>query len=153
MRTVRNSKKWLWLCSFALSLSVSACHTPGHSCLDLRADVSLNLYEGQPHATNLYIYPLSDSLAFGQTSADALLGGAKPAGMTQPDPLQVTIFPGQQDIELDQQFAENTKEIGVLADYYRERGDAEGTRTTVVRAICGRRTPRLYMSVSDLRVE
>jgi len=144
-----NRGRALWI----LLAAVYGCHTPGEACLRVRSDVSMNLYEGKPHATDLYLYPLSDSLEFSQISPDELLAGAKPAGMTQSDAVKVTIFPGQSDLEIERQFAEATEELGVLADFYRERGDAEGTRAVVLRARCGRRTPRLYMSVSDLRVE
>jgi len=144
------NRSWWVLPLLALT---AACQTPGRACLDVRADVSMNLYEGKPHATKLQLYPLADSLGFVQTPVDELLKGARPAGMTLGDPVEVTIFPGQTDLRLDREFPEDTVEIGVLADYYRKTGDAEGTRTLVLRATCGRRTPRIYMSVRELRTE
>jgi len=151
---IRRSGRW---CAFLLLACTTGCslfgYPAGRACIRVRSDVSLNLYEGKPHATNLRFYPLADALGFVQTSVDELLRGARPPGMTLSEPIEVTIFPGQPDYLLDRQFPEQTNEIGVLADYYRRPGDAEGSRTLVVEAACGRRAPRVYMSVRDLRME
>ncbi len=136
-----------------LLLTVASCQTPGQACLSIRSDVSMNLYEGEPHATSLRIYPVSDALGFAETSVEDLLAGALPPGMTQPAPIELTVFPGQDDYVFERAFSADTRELGILADYYRRPGDADGTRSVTVRAVCGRRTPRLYMSIRSLRVE
>ena len=140
------------LLPLALLAGALGCRTPGQACLQIRSDVSLNLYDGMAHATDLYLYPLSDSLSFTQMSAEALLEGAKPAGMTQAEPLKITILPGEQR-RIEQQFPEATERIGLVADFYRDSGDDPGARVGVVRAICGRRSPPVALSVSRLVLE
>jgi len=150
MRWLPRGNVGLLLGALLVLIGVGCQH--GRACIELRSDLSLNLYEGAPHATDLYLYPLADALAFQQTSADALLSGIKPAGMTVTEPVKITVLPGQ-DQTIDQQFPENTLVLGLLADYYRERGDDAGMRTLVVQTRCGRRSPRVYMSVADLKAE
>ena len=135
-----------------LLLATTACRTPGEACLRVEADVSLNLYDGVAHPTDLYLYPLADTLAFSQLTADALLAGERPASMTQPSPLRVTILPGQSR-QIRQQFPDATTSVGVVADFYRRVGDDGGGRSAVVRARCGRRSPPIALLPSRLAVE
>ena len=135
-----------------LLLAGTGCRTPGEACLRVEADLSLNLYDGVAHPTDLYLYPLADTLAFSQLTADALLAGERPASMTQPSPLRVTILPGQSR-EIRQQFPDATTSVGLVADFYRRESDDGGGRSAVVLARCGRRSPPIALLPSRLEVE
>jgi type VI secretion system VasD/TssJ family lipoprotein len=125
---------------------------PQDVCLEVRASPNLNTYDGQPHVVVLNLYPLETPGGFQQLSSGDLMGGEKPAGAAGA-PLQLTIAPGEQH-PVRETFPANTKDIGIVADYYRAPGAPEGTRKLVVPAQCGRFGKTLVvLSPSDLVVE
>jgi len=121
-------------------------------CLELRASPNLNLYDGQPHVVNVYIFPLSSSQGFKKTSVEDLLDDARPPGVVSA-PVNITVAPGQEEIEFEDTFPPNTVQLGVLADYYREEGDIRGQRKLVVEARCGRKAPKLLLSPKDISLD
>jgi type VI secretion system VasD/TssJ family lipoprotein len=122
---------------------------PKEVCIKYEASPNLNIYEGQPHAVTIYLFPLAASAGFEQASVDDLLGGASPPGVVSA-PVHFPVSPGQVGRFKDL-FPGTTAQIGVVADYYRAPGDAEGTRRQVVAAKCGWfSTPKLVLAPSDL---
>jgi type VI secretion system VasD/TssJ family lipoprotein len=121
-------------------------------CLELRASPNLNSYSNQAHVVVVDLHPLETPGGFEQLSAGDLIGGAKPAGAAGA-PIQMTIAPGEQR-EVRETFPANTKWIGLVADYYRAPGAAEGTRKVVAPARCGRLGSNVVvLSPNDLLLE
>lgn len=121
---------------------------PRKACIKLDASGSLNLYDSIAHPITVYVYPLSSSSAFEQTSVAELLEGVTPAGAVAPA-VPVTLAPGEKRA-FRETFPAETRQLGILADYYRAPGDPEGTRTVVLPARCGMRKPSLTLSPRDV---
>lgn len=133
----------------ALLPACASSNKPVEACVIFSASSNLNLYDGQPHALTVYLYPLASSQGFQQANVDDLLGGATPPGVLAP-PSPITIAPGEEKRSFEDLFPSQTTEVGVVADYYRAPGDPEGTRTQVVPARCGMRKPKLALSAKDI---
>lgn len=108
---------------------------PTRACLTFQGSPNLNLYDGQPHAVTLYLYPLTGTLGFEQASVQDLLEGQSPPGAAGP-PVSLTVAPGEK-IDFDQSLPPSAQYLGIVADYYRAPGDSEGRRRAVVPAKCG----------------
>ena len=134
-------------CAFAAGCGGGG-NKPREACAELAASANLNLYDGEPHPITVWVYPLSSSSAFGQTSAAELLEGKLPAGAVAPA-VPITIAPGEKRT-FEEVFPAETQQLGLLADYYRAPGDPEGTRTQIVEARCGRGKPKLVLSPKDI---
>jgi type VI secretion system VasD/TssJ family lipoprotein len=140
------------LAPFVAALACARPAQPHDVCFEVRASQNLNTYGGQPHVVVVDLHPLETSGGFDQLSAGDLINGAKPSGQTG-TPIQMTIAPGEQR-EVRETFPANTKWIGVVADYYRAPGAADGTRKLVAPASCGRRgSTVVVLSPSDLLLE
>jgi len=138
-----------------LAVAAGACRGPAphkEACLELSASPSLNLYDGQPHVVNVYIFPLSSSQGFRKANVEDLLDDARPPGVVRA-PISITVAPGEEEIPFEDFFPPQTVQIGVVADYYREEGDIAGQRKLVVEARCGRKTPKLRLSAKDLTLD
>lgn len=131
------------LCVFVCQ-SCNSTPKPVEACLNIQASPNLNLYDGNPHAVTLYLYPLKSALGFQQMAVDDLLEGASiPNGEGTRVP--VTINPGEAR-SLTETYSPATRFIGVIVDYYRAPGDPEGARKLIVEASCGRGRPSLVLS-------
>jgi type VI secretion system VasD/TssJ family lipoprotein len=119
------------------------------SCIRLQASPDLNTYDGQPHVVVLTIYPLQSSLGFNQASSSDLVRGTKPEGLAG-NSLQYTVQPGESRM-FREEFPGTTRDVGLVADYYRAPGDPEGSRKVVVPAKCGWWSkPRVVLAPRDL---
>lgn len=133
----------------ALAIGCASAGEPKRVCVSLSASPSLNLYDGEPHAITLSLYPLDSSLDFEQISARDLLEGRVPSG-TMGDPVKLSILPGESR-SLDQEFSPSVQKIGLVASYYRAPGAPEGQRKAVVPAECGfLRSREVFLSRSDV---
>ena len=141
------------LAGLVAGLAVTGCASRTRAqkaCLKMEASDNLNFHNGQAHVLTVYFYPLASSLGFEQANVDDLLGGETPPGVLAP-PASSTIRPGEKGRQFEDVFPSQTKNIGVIADYYRSPGDTEGTRRAVVRARCGMvGKPKLVFSARDL---
>ena len=147
----RGTRLGLLLAALAVVLAPAGCaggSKPRDVCVKFEASENLNLYHAQSHPITVYIYPLSSSSAFVQAPIADLLEGAMPAGALAP-PVPITIAPGESRT-FKETFPAQTRQLGVLADFYRAPGDPEGTRTQVVPARCGMRKPKLTLSPKDV---
>jgi len=136
------------------TLTLTGCRTAGvrRACLKLQASPSLNIYNGQPHVTVVYLYALESRLGFEQMNVSDLLSGATPPGLVG-SRLQVTVAPGEKR-SVDETFPRAARQLGLVADFYRAHGDPEGSRKAIVDARCGYlRVPRLVLSQTDLLVD
>lgn len=136
------------LCGVSLVPGCASTPKPRKSCLVLNADEELNFYDGVPHPVTVYVYALASADAFELTNPDALLEGAKPAGVLQP-PVPITVQPGEKH-SVQELFPAETHQLGLLADFYRAPEDEPGTLTQVVPARCGLRRPKLVLSRRDI---
>jgi type VI secretion system VasD/TssJ family lipoprotein len=151
-RRRRHVLRWAVAAGVLALLCLPGCASrgrPAKACLVFSASDNLNLYDGQPHALTVYLYPLASGQGFEQANVDDLLGGATPPGVLAP-PSPITIAPGEEKRSFEDLFPSQTTQIGVVADYYRAPGDPEGTRTQVVPARCGMRKPKLVLSAKDV---
>ena len=122
---------------------------PRNVCLQVLASPNLNLYDGQAHAVTVYLYPLISPLGFEQARVEDLLEGASPPGVAGP-PVAISVGPGEQR-EFREAFPPSAAYMGIVVDYYRAPGDAEGTRRAVVPATCGRFSSQtITLSPQDL---
>lgn len=145
---------------FALALAaayvwVGACSSrpkPREACLRLNAAANLNYHDNQAHALTLLVFPLSSTVGFSNTPVEELLAGATPPGV-EGSPIQIAIKPGEEDKRFEELFPAETVFLGVIANYYRSPGDPEGSRTQVVPARCGWRTPRLSLAAKDVYLD
>jgi type VI secretion system VasD/TssJ family lipoprotein len=136
--TARHRREFLKIAVAAFAVgSLAACAAPtGRKvCLNFHASPDLNLFDGQPHALQVRLYPMKTREVFQRMGADELLAGAQPEDLTD-EPFQTTIVPGE-NRELRERFPLNTLFVGVLADYYRAPGERAGERKTTTRARCG----------------
>jgi predicted component of type VI protein secretion system len=138
----------------AASLTL-ACGGPGvpepiEACVNVTASANLNLHDGQPHAVTLYLYPLVGTLGFEQASVTDLLEGARPPGVAGP-PVAITVGPGEERA-FEEAFPATAIYMGIVADYYRGPGNAEGTRRAIVNTKCGWFAPAITLSPTDLLV-
>jgi len=117
----------------------------------LRASHDLNCYDGQPHVVVLGQYPLSSALGFEEMSVQNFLHGAAPPGTVRPR-LQVTGTPNEERM-LRETIQSEARQIGIVADYYRSRGEPVGSRKLNVNATCGTQTFTLTLAPRDLLVE
>ena len=123
----------LWLAVWGIACASTP--EPREFCMRVNASPNLNIFEGQAHVVALYVYPLQSSLGFQQLSVGELLTGTSPSGAAGRH-LQVTVAPGQ-ELDFKESFPPSTREVGIVADYYRAPGDPEGQRKGVVKARCG----------------
>lgn len=156
-RVTRRTQRWLRVAAAGLAASVVSCSScngggpePRRACLTVTASPNLNLYDEQPHALTLYLYPLVGSLGFEQASVSDLLEGVTPPGVAGPR-VAVTVGPGEQ-VSFEEAFPEAAAYMGVVAGYYRSPDAAEGSRRAVLPARCGLRTPEITLSPRDLLV-
>jgi len=153
-RGARAARRWVvagvLLVFLGLTAGLPGCASgkPRKACAKLYASERLNLYDGVSHPITVYIYPLSSSSDFEQTAVVELLEGTVPSGAVAP-PVPVTIAPGETR-SFQETFPSETRQLGILADFYRAPGDPEGTRTQVVAARCGLRKPKLTLSPKDV---
>ena len=136
------------------ALALFGCSTPTgrRVCLDFVASEDMNLFDGEPHAVVVRLYPLQERASFERLSADELIEGAKPEGMLG-NPYETTIVPGEKR-ELRERFPLETLFIGIVADYYRASGDASGVRSMTTRGGCGWfSTRRIALGPRDLPKE
>lgn len=125
---------------------------PVRACLTVQASPNLNLYEGQPHAVTLYLFPLTGTLGFEQVSVPELIGGLVPPGAAGA-PIPITVAPGEQRA-FEEALPAAAVYVGIVADYYRDAGDEEGTRRVVVPARCGLFSEtKIALSPHDVLVE
>lgn len=139
----------------AAYLWVGACSSrpkPKEACLRLHAATNLNYHDNQAHTLTLLVFPLSSTVGFSTTPVEELLAGATPPGV-EGSPIQIAIKPGEQDKEFEELFPAGTVSLGVIANYYRAPGDPEGSRTQVVPARCGWRTPSLSLAAKDIYLD
>lgn len=128
---------WRLAAALGLALALGACAgspEPTRACLTLEGSANLNLYDGQPHAVTLYLFPLTGTLGFEQASVQDLLEGLTPPGAAGP-PVSITVGPGEER-EFEEALPPSAVYLGVVADYYRAPGDPEGRRRAVVPAKC-----------------
>lgn len=139
---------------FALVAAVGCTSTsaPKKACLVIEPTETLNLYDGQPHPLTLFIYPLSSVEGFLQAHPDALLAGARPAGVLAP-PVPVTVEASELERTFQEFVPAETTHLGVIADYYRAADDPEGERQRVVPARCGIFKPQISLASRDLLLE
>lgn len=145
----------LVVCAAALlatSCATSTVSTTRKACVVFLPTETLNLYDGQPHSLTLFIYPLSSIEGFEQTHPDDLLAGARPSGVVAP-PVPFTIDPGEDERTFQELFPAETTHVGVIADYERAPGEAEGLRRRVVPARCGIFKPKIGLASRDLLPE
>ena len=136
----------------AIAAGCAGAPKPRDVCFEMRASPNLNTYSGQAHVVVVDLHPLETSGGFEQLAAGDLISGAKPAGASGA-PIQMTIAPGEQR-EVTETFPPDTKWIGLVADYYRAPGAAEGTRKLVAPARCGRLGKTVVvLSPNDLLLE
>ena len=65
-------------------------------------------------------------------------------------PTPITVSPGEERL-LRETYPPETRQLGLVADYYRAAGDPEGTRTQIVDAGCGMLfKPGLVLSPRDI---
>ncbi len=136
-------------CAIALLplLGCASRSKPREVCVNLEASERLNLYDSTSHPITVYVYPLSSSSAFEQTSVGELLEDVVPQGVVAP-PVPITVAPGEKRM-FREMFPAETQQLGILADYYRAPNDPEGTRTVVLPARCGMRKPGVILSPRD----
>ncbi|MBW2281807.1 MAG: type VI secretion system lipoprotein TssJ [Deltaproteobacteria bacterium] len=128
-----------------LLLSCASSPSPPEVCLTLEASPNLNQFDGSPHVVVVYFYPLQNLMAYRQTDAVELLDGGRPPGMTG-DVWEITVMPGATR-DLEEVLPQNTRYIGVLADFY------SGPSQAVVEAECptfGK--PTIVLTASDVQV-
>lgn len=140
--------------SFVLILAACAGSSfkPREACLVIEASPSLNLYDGEAHALNLFIYPMTGIAVFHESSIDDLVAGKTVGGTTGP-PLSVMISPGEVR-EFREAFSPGTSVIGVVADYYQAGMELPGNRRGVVQGKCSFfRSDKIVLTSRDLLVE
>ncbi len=128
-----------------LLLGCASSPSPPEVCLTLEASPNLNQFDGSPHVVVVYFYPLQNLMAYRQTDAVELLDGGRPPGMTG-DVWETTVMPGAIR-DLEELLPQNTRYIGVLADFY------SGPSQAVVEAECptfGKST--IVLTASDVLV-
>ena len=128
----------------ALLVSCVSGGSPPEMCLALEASPNLNQFDGTPHVVVVYFYPLQNLMAYRQTDPVELLNGGRPPGMTG-DPWETTVLPGAQR-DLEEILPQNTRFIGILADFY------NGPSQAVVEADCpmfGK--PTIVLTASDVQ--
>jgi type VI secretion system VasD/TssJ family lipoprotein len=136
-----------------LAFGCGGAPDPVGFCVDIQGARDLNVYDGQAHVVTLYLYALASSQGFRQLTADDLLGGAKPTGMLENEPRTLTVGPGQILAHADT-LPPETREIGVVADYYRASGGSAGERKVVLPADCGMLfKPSLVLASSGLSLD
>ena len=142
----------LVLLSIGLVVGCGRPAKPQDVCFEIHASPNLNTYSSQPHVVVLDLHPLETPGGFQQLSATDLIGGAKPPGAAGA-PIQMTIAPGEQR-QIRETFPAGTKWIGLVADYYRAPGAAEGKIKLVAEARCGHLgTTVVVLSPNDLLLE
>jgi type VI secretion system VasD/TssJ family lipoprotein len=163
LRVTRNECEWrrtsraclvVLAVGVCFSLGTIGCASktkPKGACAVFYASENLNLYEGEPHPITVYVYPLSSQAGFVQANVEDLLEGDQPTGVMAP-PIPITVAPGEERF-FKEVFPPNVVQLGILADYYREDGDPEGSRTVVVKARCGMRKPKLTLSPKDIYIK
>ena len=122
--------------SFLLILAACAGNSfkPREVCLVIEASPSLNLYDGEAHALNLFIYPMTALSAFEESSIDDLVAGRKVDGATGA-PLSIMVSP-EEVREVREAFPPATGVIGVVADYYQAGTESSGIRRGIVEGKC-----------------
>ena len=129
---------WVWITGCA------GTPDPPELCLEIGASPNLNLFDGQPHAVVLYLYPLQNVSAFQASDPRSMLNGARPPGMTG-ERWEATVLPGEQR-EIREQLPRDTGSVGVIADFY------TGPSAAVVEVGCGMfGGAEVVLSASDLQ--
>lgn len=124
---------------------------PREACLVVEASPSLNLYDGQAHALNLLLYPLTGPTGFEQASIEDLVGGRGVDGLAGP-PISVMMSPGEIR-EVRELFPATTAFLGVVADYY-QGGETSGNRRALIGASCSLfSSQKIALSARDLLVD
>ena len=126
---------------------------PVEVCLTITSGTNLHTYEGQPHSLHLYLYPLETALEFEQADISMLLAGDDTPEGVIGGALELTIFPDQV-VEFREALDPRTRQLGIVADYYRSANDPPGQRKAVVPAACGMfGSPAIRLTPTDLLVE
>src|SRR5262249_11737901 len=136
----------------AAALGCAGPPKPVEACLTIQPSEKLHTYDGQPHVLPVYVYALGSTLGFERMEVSALLSGEKAEGVVG-ERLEVIVYPGQK-IEFHEVLDPRTKQIGVVADYYRSPNDPPGTRKVVLPADCGMfGNPSIRLTATDILVE
>ena len=125
------------LLTVATSLLAPGCRSPlkpREVCLQILADPSLNLYNGEAHALNLLIYPMTGAAAFQEASIDDLLAERDIQGAAGPA-LSVMINPGEFR-EFRETLPATTRYVGVVANYYQAGSERPGNRRALLTGKC-----------------
>lgn len=138
--------------ALAIQAACAGSYKPREVCLVIEATQSLNLYDGQAHALNLLIYPLTGPAAFNEASVDALVSGRGIEGAAGPA-ISVMMSPGEVR-EVREVFPAGTTTVGLVADYYQAGMESPGTRRLLVTGKCSMfGSEKIMLTARDLRVD
>ena len=140
--------------SFLMILAACAGNSfkPREVCLVIEASPSLNLYDGEAHALNLFIYPMTGLAAFEESSIDDLVAGLKVDGAAGA-PLSIMISP-EEVREVRETFPPATGVIGVIADYYQAGMESPGNRRGIIEGKCSFfGSDKIILTARDLLVD
>lgn len=133
----RKKIRSIYVCT-ALAVCGAACMggalKPREVCLRIEAGPSLNLFDGEAHALNLLIYPLTGPAGFEGAPFDDLVAGRGVQGATGP-PMSLMLNPGEVR-EVREVFPPTTGYAGVVANYYHQGSDSPGNRRVVIEGKC-----------------
>lgn len=125
---------------------------PREVCLEVEASPSLNLYDGQAHALNLFFYPLTGPAAFQEASIEDLVSGRQIDGSAGP-PISLMMSPSEVK-EMREAFPPSTAFIGVVANFYQPGLETPGNRRALVNGKCSLfGSEKIMLTARDLTVE
>ena len=144
LRAGLSSRVWVAL-AILLVGTLAACATSGvrDACLTLEASSALNLYDGEPHVTAVYLYPLESRLGFEQATVTELLSERSVAGMVG-SRLQLTIVPGEAR-EVRESLPRTASHLGLVADFWRGTSN-ERRAKLIVDSRCGLWAPEVELT-------
>lgn len=125
---------------------------PREACLVLEASPSLNLYDGEAHALNVLIYPLTGASSFREASVDDLVSSRGVEGASGPA-ISVMMSPGEER-EIKETFPPATGFLGVIGNFYQRGLDQPGNRRAVVKGKCSLfGSDKITLTARDLLAE
>lgn len=140
------------LSCLALVLGCRSPLKPREVCLLIEAGPSLNLYDGEAHALNLLIFPLTGPAAFREASVDDLVSGRGIDGAAGAA-ISVMLSPGEIR-EVREAFPPATTSVGLVANYYRGSFEKAGNRRAIVAGRCSWfRGDKIMLTARDLLVD
>ena len=149
--TMRSLCAWVALTAFVSGCGAGSLR-PREVCILIEAGPSLNLYDGEAHALNLLIYPLTGPAAFREASVDDLVSAHGIAGAAGPA-ISVMLSPGEVR-EVREAFPPATAYVGVVANYYQGGFDNPGNRRAVIEGRCSLfGTDKVTLTARDLLVD